>query len=126
MWLSGLGGGAARVPMAMRAVPIKPVLPTAAEPLATAAAPTTTGPPKVVETQQVAAAAAVGENIPLQGGSQGTESRDAQETDRVQADNSKKRKADGEARQSPEVATAVAGSTGKRRASPEAEVQCAS
>lgn len=126
MWLSGLGGGAARVPMAMRAVPIKPALPTAAEPLATAVAHTTMGPPKVVEAQQVAAAAAVGEAVPLQGGSQGTEKGEASlDTDRAQADNSKKRKADGEARQSPEVATAVAGSTGKRRASPEAEVQCA-
>ena len=39
-----------------------------------------------------------------------------------QADNSKKRKAEGEARPSPEVATAVAGRSGKRRASPEADV----
>ncbi|KAA6419896.1 MAG: Serine threonine kinase [Trebouxia sp. A1-2] len=46
---------------------------------------------------------------------------EARET--IQADNSKKRKADGEARQSPEVATAVAGIAGKRRASPEAQAR---
>ena len=109
--------------MAMRAVPIKSAIPTAAEPPATAAAPSTTsvGPPKVPEAQHVAAATALGE-AHLQGGPQGSDREEAQESDSAQADNSKKRKADSEARQSPEVATAVAGSMGKRRASPEAEV----
>ena len=110
--------------MAMRAVPIKPALSTAAEQPATAAAPNMTnmGPTKEVAAQEVAATSDQGE-VPLQGGSQGLDRAEAQETDSAQADNSKKRKADGEARQSPEVATAVAGSMGKRRASPEAEVE---
>lgn len=112
--------------MAMRAVPIKSALPTAAEAPATAAAPSTMGPPKVSEAQQTAAGAALDELELGRGGSEGIERGGAQDTDRAQADNSKKRKADGEARQSPEVATAVAGSMGKRRASPEAEVQAGS
>lgn len=101
--------------MAMRAVPIKSALPTAA-------APSTTdmGPPKAVAADEVAATNDPGE-VPIQAGSQGLNT--AEETDSAQADNSKKRKADSEARQSPQVATAVAGSTGKRRASPEAEVE---
>ena len=108
--------------MAMRAVPIKSALSTAAEQPATAATPSMTnmGPPKVAA-QEVAETSDPGE-VALQGGSQGLDRAEAPETDSAQADNSKKRKAEGEARQSPEVDTAVAGSIGKRRASPEAEV----
>ena len=117
--------------MAMRAVPIKSALSTAveqpataAEQPATAAAPSMTNIelPKVDAAQGVAATSDSGDP-PQQGGPQGLDRADAQETDSAQADNSKKRKADGEAQQSPEVATAVAGSMGKRRASPEAEVE---
>lgn len=111
--------------MAMRAVPIKSALPTAAEPPATAAPPSiscpSVGPPNTTAAPAVAATLGPAEG-PVQHRLQGTDRGEAQEADSTQADNSKKRKADGEARQSPEVATAVAGSTGKRRASPEAEV----
>ena len=102
--------------MAMRAVPIKSALPTAAPP-----SMTDMGPPKAVAAREVAATCDPGV-VPIQSGSQCLDRAETQETDSAQADNSKKRKADGEARQSPQVATAVAGSTGKRRASPEAEV----
>lgn len=108
--------------MAMRAVPIKSAFPTAAEPPATAPSMTDMEPPKVVAAQAVAVTCDLDE-VPLQSESQGLNRAEAQETGSAQVDNSKKRKADGEAWQSPEVATAVDGSMGKRRASPEAEVK---
>ena len=120
---AGLGGGAARVPMAMRAVPINAAIPTVGEPSAAAAAPDTSimGPQKSRSAQQDVQVNAPGNTAP-QEGSRGASWGEAAGSDSVQTDNNKKRKADGEARQSPEVATAVAGAVGKRRASPEAEV----
>ena len=109
--------------MAMRAVPINAAVPTAAEAGAIAAAPDSAAmaPPKPPAVQWGAEARAPAETSP-QGEARGRGSREVEGVDNAQTDNSKKRKADGEARPSLQVATAVAGAVGKRRASPEAEV----
>ena len=109
--------------MAMRAVPINAAVPTAVEARAPAAAPDNAvmGPPKVPTVQGAAGSRASAERSP-RGGPRGLDSRETAGVDSAQTDNSKKRKADGEARPSLQVATAVAGAVGKRRASPEAEV----
>ena len=114
--------------MAMRAVPIHAV------PAEVPVAPSNVmGPPKALPVAKVeepenlgvheSAAARTSRTATS---SEGVHRQEVEATEPIQADNSKKRKADGEARQSPEVATAVAGIAGKRRASPEAQVHSAS
>ncbi len=112
--------------MAMRAVPINAV---PAEASWLVAPSNVMGPPKALpvakvqepENLGVHESAAARGSRPA-GSSEGLHRQEVEARETIQADNSKKRKADGEARQSPEVATAVAGIAGKRRASPEAQV----
>ncbi len=114
--------------MAMRAVPINAV------PAEASVAPSNVmGPPKALPVAKLEeienldvheSTAARGSRTAAS--SEGAHRQEVEARETIQADNSKKRKADGEARQSPEVATAVAGIAGKRRASPEAQVQSAS
>ncbi|KAL0032168.1 hypothetical protein WJX77_008646 [Trebouxia sp. C0004] len=122
---TGLGGGAARVPMAMRAVPINAV------PAEASVAPSNVmGPPRALPMAKVEepenldvheSTAARGSRTAIS--SERVHRQEAEARETIQVDNSKKRKADGEARQSPEVATAVAGIASKRRASPEAQAR---
>ena len=114
--------------MAMRAVPINAV---PAEP--SVAPSNVMGPPKALPVAKVeepenlnvhdSTAARGSRTVPS---SEAVHRQEVEARETIQADNSKKRKADGEARQSPEVATAEAGIAGKRRASPEAQVQSTS
>ena len=114
--------------MAMRAVPINAV------PAEAFVVPSNVmGPPKALPVAKVQEPENLGvdESAAARGSrtatsSEGAHRQEVEARETIQADNSKKRKADGEARQSPEVATAVAGIAGKRRASPEAQVQSAS
>ena len=111
--------------MAMRAVPINAV------PTEASVAPSNVmGPPKTLPVAKVKEPKNPGvhESTAARGSGTATPSEAVhrQEVEAIQADNSKKRKADGEAKQSPEVATAVVGTAGKRRASPEAQVHSAS
>ncbi len=115
--------------MAMRAVPIHPPPSGSAEESDSfAASDDVMGPAKALpaarpaESETLTSDAARGSGTATASRAVGRPEEEAGEA--AQADNSKKRKAEGEARQSPEVATAVAGTAGKRRASPEAEVSC--
>lgn len=107
------------MPMAMRAVPINSAPSAPVETAdSTSASDSVMGPPKLLP------AVAGPEGLDASHGSSGTSdvskiSTEAREN--AQVDNSKKRKAQSEARQS-EVATALTGAVGKRRASPEADV----
>ena len=111
--------------MVMRAVPINPAPAEVAD--CPVAPSSSMGPPralpvaKLAEPETLAESQAAG--APGAPSSGSVQRQEAEAKESMQVDNSKKRKAEGEARQSPEVATAVVGTAGKRRASPEAEAK---
>ena len=111
------------MPMAMRAVPIHPTPPSGpAE--STAVTPATMGMPQTLPAARLVEAENLQESQAPVGSEAATAARDVAEArESVVIDNGKKRKAEGDARPSPAVASALVGATGKRRASPEAEVR---